>query len=65
MTDAVMPGRWALVLTLFWGLFFFGLAQAQNTSPATLRSQDHIVALVNSDPITNSEFRQRLSKVQS
>jgi peptidyl-prolyl cis-trans isomerase SurA len=26
---------------------------------------DHIVALVNSDPITNSEFRQRLSKVQA
>jgi peptidyl-prolyl cis-trans isomerase SurA len=26
---------------------------------------DHIVGLVNSDPITNSEFRQRLTKVQA
>jgi peptidyl-prolyl cis-trans isomerase SurA len=32
---------------------------------AQVKQVDHIVALVNSDPITNSEFRQRLSKVQA
>jgi peptidyl-prolyl cis-trans isomerase SurA len=65
MTDAVMSGRWAPVAALCWGLFSFGLAQGQNTASVTPRSLDHIVALVNSDPITNSEFRQRLLKVQS
>lgn len=65
MTDAVMMGRWAPVLALCWGLFSIGLAQGQNTATATPRALDHIVALVNSDPITNSEFRQRLLKVVS
>ena len=66
MTDAVMLGRWApAVAALFWGLFSFGLAQGQITANVTPRAQDHIVALVNSDPITNSEFRQRLLKVRS
>jgi peptidyl-prolyl cis-trans isomerase SurA len=65
MTDAVMMGRWAPVVALCWGLFSLGLAQSQNTAAATPRALDHIVALVNSDPITNSEFRQRLLKVQS
>lgn len=65
MTDAVMLGRWAPAVALCWGLFSFGLAQGQNTANVTPRALDHIVALVNSDPITNSEFRQRLLKVRS
>ena len=65
MTDAVTMGRWAPVLALCWGVFSFGLAQGQTPSAVTPRAVDHIVALVNSDPITNSEFRQRLLKVQS
>jgi len=65
MTDAVTMGRWAPVWALCWGVFFFGLAQGQTPSAVTVRSVDHIVALVNSDPITNSEFRQRLLKVQT
>lgn len=65
MTDAVTMGRWATVLALCCGAFSFGLAHSQTPSVVTPRSVDHIVALVNSDPITNSEFRQRLLKVQS
>lgn len=65
MTDALMLGRWAPAVALCWGLFSFGLAQGQNTANVTPRALDHIVALVNSDPITNSEFRQRLLKVRS
>ena len=65
MTDAVTMGRWAPVLALCWGAFSFGLAHGQTPSVVTPRSVDYIVALVNSDPITNSEFRQRLLKVQS
>lgn len=66
MTDAVTMGRWAPALALCWGAFSFGLAQGQTPPPvASVRAVDHIVALVNSDPITNSEFRQRLLKVRS
>jgi len=62
MTDAVFFGRWAASLTLSLGLCATGWAQAQTLAA---RPVDHIVALVNSDPITHSEFRQRLTRVQS
>ena len=65
MIDALMMGRWAPALALAWGVFSLGLAQGQTTAPVTPRALDHIVALVNSDPITNSEFRQRLLKVDA
>lgn len=64
MTDAVISGRWLLACALFWGWPWSGL-QAQTLGTLEAKPIDHIVALVNSDPITNSEFRQRLSKVQA
>jgi peptidyl-prolyl cis-trans isomerase SurA len=62
MTDAVIFGRWVTALTLCLGLGAAGLAQGQAVAA---RPVDHIVALVNSDPITHSEFRQRLARVQA
>lgn len=65
MTDAVISGRWLLVCALCWGAWPWSGLQAQTVGAAQAKQVDHIVALVNSDPITNSEFRQRLSKVQA
>ena len=65
MTDAVISGRWLLVCALCWGAWPWSGLQAQTVGAAQVKQVDHIVALVNSDPITNSEFRQRLSKVQA
>lgn len=64
MTD-VITARWAPAVVLTLGLSLSGVAGAQTTAQATPRMVDHIVVLVNSDPITNSEFRQRLTKVQA
>ncbi len=65
MTDAVISGRWLLVCALCWGAWPWSGLQAQTVGAAQAKQVDHIVALVNSDPITNSELRQRLSKVQA
>ena len=65
MTDAVISGRWLLVCALCWGAWPWSGLQAQTVGAVQAKQVDHIVALVNSDPITNSEFRQRLSKVQA
>ena len=65
MTDAVISGRWLLVCALCWGAWPWAGLQAQTRGTVEPKLVDHIVALVNSDPITNSEFRQRLSKVQA
>lgn len=65
MTDAVISGRWLLVCALCWGAWPWSGLQAQTLGVVQAKQVDHIVALVNSDPITNSEFRQRLSKVQA
>jgi peptidyl-prolyl cis-trans isomerase SurA len=65
MTDAVISGRWLLVCALCWGAWPWAGLQAQTVGAVQAKQVDHIVALVNSDPITNSEFRQRLSKVQA
>lgn len=65
MTDAVISGRWLLVCALCWGAWPWSGLQAQTVGAVQAKKVDHIVALVNSDPITNSEFRQRLSKVQA
>jgi peptidyl-prolyl cis-trans isomerase SurA len=65
MTDAAIFGRWLLVCALCWGLWPWADLQAQTPGAGQARQVDHIVALVNSDPITNSEFRLRLSKVQA
>lgn len=63
MIDAFFSGRWFLALCLSalpWGV-------AHTQSPQSVQAQvvDHVVALVNSDPITNTEFRQRLASVQA
>lgn len=65
MTDAVISGRWLLVCVLCWGAWPWSGLQAQTLGAVQAKQVDHIVALVNSDPITNSEFRQRLIKVQA
>ncbi len=65
MTDAVISGRWLLVCAMCWGAWPSSGLQAQTLGAVEAKKVDHIVGLVNSDPITNSEFRQRLTKVQA
>jgi len=48
-----------------WGAWPSSGLQAQTLGAVEAKKVDHIVGLVNSDPITNSEFRQRLTKVQA
>lgn len=64
MTEFVFSRSWASVLAICATCASL-VAHAQTPSSVVTRQVDHIVALVNSDPITNSEFRQRLSKVQA
>jgi peptidyl-prolyl cis-trans isomerase SurA len=65
MTDAAFSGRWLLALALCGGAGPWAQAQAQSAQTVEAKMVDHIVALVNSDPITYSELRQRLIKVQA
>lgn len=78
MTDRCSPAprRWtllALSVCLAWG----GMAQAQSLRPSSQlnplrglgaaqgpRTVDYIVALVNSEPVTNNEVRARLLRVE-
>ncbi len=53
------PWMWVLLVAASIGLTGQSLAQPQASRPA-----DHIVVVVNSEPITNTEVRARLARVQ-
>lgn len=65
MNNCFSPVRWTLLAWLWLGAGGMGLAVQAQDKPTTIRQADFIVAVVNSEPITNQEVQsigQRLAR---